>query len=65
MSTERRTEPASLAELEEIMWEGVAHVECPVCGDCRDVEPDAADYPCWTDGCAGRINSPLILAGLI
>ncbi len=54
-----------LAELEEIMFDGVAHVECPVCGDERTVEPDARDYECFTDGCEGKLNSPLVLLGMI
>jgi rubrerythrin len=50
-------------ELEAIMNEGVAEVECPVCGYFATVEPDA-DYPCPECG-EGRLVSPLIEEGLI
>ena len=44
---------------------GMVETKCPKCGDPRDVEPDASRYPCWRDGCDGKISSPLVLAGLI
>ena len=50
-------------ELEQIISEGVAEVECPKCGYWATIEPDA-DYPCPECG-EGRLVSPLILAGLI
>ena len=50
-------------ELEQIISEGVAEVECPKCGCWATIEPDA-DYPCPECG-EGRLVSPLILAGLI
>ena len=53
----------SIEELEEIMFNGFADVECTAgCGEAGRVEPDA-DYKC---GCGdGRLVSPLILEGLI
>ena len=48
----------------EIMWEGVADVECTVCGHDARIEPDG-DYECHQTGCKGRLVSPLILADLI
>jgi hypothetical protein len=53
----------SIEELERIMWEGVADVECAVCGYGARIEPDA-DYPC-PECEEGRLVSPLILEGLI
>jgi len=55
--------PYSIAELERIMWDGFAEVECSECGEFARVEPDA-DYPCPECG-EGRLVSPLILEGLI
>jgi hypothetical protein len=52
-----------IEELEQIMSEGVAHVECAECGYSDTIEPDG-DYPCPECG-EGRLVSPLILAGLI
>ncbi len=48
----------------EIMWEGLADVECTVCGYGARIEPDA-DYECHEKGCKGRLVSPLVTAGLI
>lgn len=53
----------SIHELEQIMWDGVAEVECPECGYEATIEPDA-DYPCPECG-EGRLVSPLIEEGLI
>ena len=54
----------TLEELEQIMSEGVADVECLECGEWATVEPDG-DYPCHTPGCGGRLTSPLVKYGLI
>jgi hypothetical protein len=54
---------ASIEELERIMFEGVADVECEECGYGARIEPDG-DYPCPECG-EGRLVSPLILEGLI
>jgi len=51
-----------IEELERIMADGMAEVECPACGECATVEPDG-DYPCECG--EGRLTSPLILEGLI
>ena len=53
---------ASIAELEQIMEDGYADVECAACGEGGRVEPDG-DYPCECG--EGRLVSPLILEGLI
>lgn len=53
----------TIEELEQIMHDGMADVECEVCGHCATVEPDG-DYPCPECG-EGRLVSPLILEGLI
>jgi len=53
---------ASIAELERIMEDGFADVECEACGEGSRVEPDG-DYPCECG--EGRLVSPLILEGLI
>ena len=53
----------SIEELERIMFDGVAEVECEACGHGATVEPDG-DYPCPECG-EGRLVSPLILEGLI
>lgn len=50
-------------ELEAIMMDGVAEVECSKCGHGATIEPDG-DYPCPECG-EGRLVSPLILEGLI
>jgi rubrerythrin len=52
-----------IAELEQIMWDGVAEVECPACGYFATIEPDA-DYPC-PECEEGRLTSPLVAEGLI
>lgn len=52
-----------IAELERIMWDGVAEVECPECGHWATIEPDA-DYPC-PECETGRLISPLVAEGLI
>jgi len=52
----------SIEQLQRIMWDGFADVECPACGEGGRVEPDG-DYPC--DCGEGRLTSPLILEGLI
>jgi len=52
----------SMEELERIMSEGAADVECPACGECARIEPDG-DYPCECG--EGRLTSPMILMGLI
>jgi hypothetical protein len=51
-----------LEELERIMDEGMAEVECEACGHYATIEPDG-DYPCPCG--EGRLVSPLILEGLI
>jgi hypothetical protein len=52
----------AIEELEQIMWDGFADVDCTSeCGESARVEPDG-DYPCE---CGGRLVSPLILEGLI
>ena len=53
----------SIAELERIMADGFAEVECPACGDYTRVEPDA-DYPC-PECNEGQLVSPLVAEGLI
>lgn len=53
----------SIEELEQIMHDGMADVECPDCGYCATIEPDA-DYPCPECG-TGRLVSPLVTEGLI
>jgi rubrerythrin len=53
----------SLAELEQIMDDGYAEVECPECGYAACIEPDADDL-CPECG-EGRITSPLVKEGLI
>ena len=55
----------SVADLQRMMMDGACEAVCPECGDVRMVEPDACGYPCWTEGCEGRISSPLVEAGLI
>jgi hypothetical protein len=52
----------SIEELEQIMSDGAADVECPACGEGGRVEPDG-DYPCECG--EGRLTSPLIAMGLI
>jgi predicted RNA-binding Zn-ribbon protein involved in translation (DUF1610 family) len=52
-----------IAELEQIMADGYAEVECPECGEYARIEPDA-DYPCPECG-EGQLVSPLIEEGLI
>jgi len=54
---------ASIEELERIMFDGIAEVECEGCGYEATIEPDA-DYPC-PECPDGRLVSPLILEGLI
>jgi len=52
-----------ISELEAIMENGMAEVECSAgCGNGATVEPDG-DYECECG--EGRLTSPLILAGLI
>jgi hypothetical protein len=51
-----------IEELERIMMDGFADVECSACGEGGRVEPDG-DYPCECG--EGRLTSPLILEGLI
>jgi len=53
----------SIEELERVMMDGFADVECSAsCGEGGRVEPDG-DYPCECG--EGRLTSPLILEGLI
>lgn len=52
-----------LEELEQIMFDGIAEVECPECGHYATIEPDG-DYECYECG-IGRLTSPLIKLGLI
>jgi len=53
----------SIEELERIMMDGFADVDCTAgCGGTATVEPDG-DYPCECG--EGRLVSPLILEGLI
>ncbi len=52
-----------MAELESAMMDGVCVGECRECGYSQDVEPDG-DYPC-PECKRGRLQSPLIRAGLI
>lgn len=54
----------SIAELEQIMFDGVADVECPVCGYGARIEPDG-DYPCPECGASHALVSPLVIEGLI
>ena len=54
----------TIEELELIMSDGMADVDCTAgCGYGGMVEPDA-DYPCPDCG-EGRLISPLVEAGLI
>lgn len=57
------TEMKSIEELERIMADGFAEVDCPSCGYGARIEPDA-DYPC-PECKEGRLVSPLIEEGLI
>lgn len=50
-------------DLWQIMFDGVAEVECPECGYFATIEPDA-DYPCPECG-EGRLTSPLRALGMI
>jgi len=52
-----------LEELENIMVDGVATVECTECGYIANIEPDA-DYLC-PECKKGRLISPLRKYGLI
>lgn len=54
----------SFKQLEKIMDRGWAQASCTQCSRKSKVEPDA-DYPCTTEGCKGRLTSPLVLMGLI
>ena len=50
--------------LEEAAFDGISVGICNKCHATREVEPDASNYDCWEcDG--GKVNSVLILAGLI
>ena len=54
----------SIEELEEIMFNGFADVECTAgCGESGRVEPDA-DYKC-SECDEGRLVSPLVIMGMI
>lgn len=55
--------------LAQISRDGYVDVDCTYegtdgCGETARVEPDG-DYDCPTEGCEGRLVSPLILEGLI
>lgn len=53
---------ASIEEMERVMSDGFADVDCTAgCGESSRVEPDG-DYPCE---CGGRLVSPLVLEGVI
>ena len=55
----------SFAALAKDALDGVVRAKCPKCGATREVEPDAENYPCWTQGCAGKITSPAVKAGIV
>ena len=50
-------------DLEKVMMDGYADVDCTECDHAARIEPDG-DYPC-TECADGRLVSPLIEAGLI
>jgi hypothetical protein len=50
-------------EIEQVMMQGYADVDCTSCGHSARVEPDG-DYPCEECG-VGRLTSPLVAGGLI
>jgi DNA-directed RNA polymerase subunit RPC12/RpoP len=50
-------------KLWDIMYNGVADVECNECGHCATIEPDG-DYECPECG-EGRLVSPLVELGVI
>ena len=53
----------NIEDLEQIMSEGLAEVECSAeCGEYATVEPDG-DYPCPCG--QGRLMSPLVFYGYI
>lgn len=53
----------AIEELEQIMWDGFADVDCTSeCGESARVEPDG-QYPCPCG--EGELVSPLVLEGLI
>lgn len=50
-------------ELWDIMYNGVAEVECAECGYCATIEPDG-DYDC-PECEEGRLVSPMVELGVI
>jgi hypothetical protein len=52
-------------ELEWMAFGGTATARCAICGEERDVEPDAENLTCTECGALAAVTSPLVKAGLI
>lgn len=55
----------SIAELQAMIFDGVAFARCSECGDISVVETDARDYDCQLCCASGAVTSPLVKACLI
>jgi hypothetical protein len=53
------------AEIRRIDLDGFCQITCPACNENFQMEPDTDNEPCTTDGCKGKLQSPLRALGLI
>ena len=52
-------------DIEAMVYGSVVDGICSECGDVRNVEPDAQDYPCDDPDCGGKVDSVLIKIGIM
>lgn len=55
----------TMAELQAMVFDGVAFARCTECGDISVVETDARDYDCQLCQAEHSVTSPLVKLGLI